>query len=64
MQVMQRVRYNFWQVLADVGGFHDGLKILVSMLIKPIAATFFVNSLVKGSHQEAPLSKKQKRRRL
>ena len=64
MQVMQRVRYNFWQVLADVGGFHDGLTILVSMVIRPIAATFFVNSLIKGSQQDPPLSNKQKRRRI
>ena len=48
MQVMQRVRYNFWQALADVGGFHDGLKLLVSLFIAPVSSILFENDLLKG----------------
>ena len=38
--------------LADVGGFHDGIKLILSIFLAPIAATFFENDLLKGNLYE------------
>ena len=40
-QVNIRVRYSFWDALSDVGGFHDGLCLLVRLFMGPLAANFF-----------------------
>lgn len=49
VQVEKRIRYNFWMALGDVGGFHDGLSLLVYLLMAPFAAIFFENDLLKGN---------------
>ena len=38
--------------LADVGGFHDGISLILSLFLAPIAATFFENDLLKGKLYE------------
>ena len=35
--------------LGDVGGFHDGLFLIFSTILSPIAATLFENDLLRGS---------------
>lgn len=37
LHVEKRTRYNFWHLLGDVGGFHDGL-ILIAKLFMGLAA--------------------------
>ena len=54
----KRVRYSLWNVLGDVGGFHDGLVLLIRILIAPFAAYNFFFDLIKKSHQQKPLSEK------
>ena len=49
MRDMSRVRLSFWQALGDVGGFHDGLILLVTGLIRPLAAARFQNDLLKST---------------
>ena len=48
MQQMATVRLSFWQALSDLGGFHDGIYVLVKAFIAPIAASLFQSELVKG----------------
>jgi len=45
-QVQQRVRYSLWQALGDVGGFHDGLSLLVGILMSPLATLLFKRDFV------------------
>ena len=42
--------------LADVGGFHDGIKLILSIFLAPIAATFFENDLLKSKLYEETLT--------
>ena len=58
-QVNIRVRYSLWDALGDVGGFHDGLALIVRLVVSPLAANFFQYDLVKGSKQDSPQSKLQ-----
>ena len=62
----KRIRYSFWTALADIGGFHDGLTLLVHVLMNPIAATFFENSILGCNlfAQHLSQDQKQKRRKL
>ena len=53
MQEMATVRLSFWQALGDLGGFHDGIYVLISIMIRPVAATLFQSELVKGIKVEA-----------
>ena len=46
MSEKRRVRYSFWDALADVGGFHDGLVLLIKIVIGPFAAHGFFLELV------------------
>ena len=43
----KRVRYSFWDVLGDVGGFHDGLVLLIRIVVGPFAAHGFFLDLIK-----------------
>ena len=29
MHIMERKRYNIWDALGDIGGFHDGIYLLI-----------------------------------
>ena len=45
---MSRQRLSFWQALGDIGGFHDGLVLLVKLFMVPLSANFFNFNLTKG----------------
>ena len=46
---IQRQRYTFWAALGDIGGFYDGLNLLISIFLAPLSSALFFNDLVKGS---------------
>ena len=50
MLIQERRRYNLWELLGDVGGFHDGLVLLINLFLAPYAAGMFKQSLVNGDH--------------
>ena len=49
VQIEKRIRYNFWMALGDIGGFHDGLFLVLSLFMSPYAATLFENDLMRGN---------------
>ena len=51
-QVNKRVRYNVWQAISDVGGFKDGLTLIVSTFLHSVASTLFVRDLTKTGLKE------------
>ena len=56
---MGRTRYNFWQALGDIGGFHDGLILLVKLLMSSISSIFFFNDVVNKNLYSLPESKRK-----
>ena len=46
--IQQRVRYGIWQALSDIGGFYDGLGLIIGYLVSHIAATKFLLELFTG----------------
>ena len=46
MDVTNRTRYNFWDLLADVGGFNDGLFLIASLIFSSYSAFAYRNDLV------------------
>ena len=46
---LKRVRYNFWDALGDIGGFHDGLILFIRILMGPFAAHSFIMELIASS---------------
>ena len=44
-----RKRYSFWEALSDIGGFFDGLKLLIGLFMAPLSGAFFSDDLVKGA---------------
>ena len=49
MTKFERQRYSFWAALGDIGGFYDGLNLLISIFMAPLSSAMFFNDLVKGS---------------
>ena len=41
IKIEQRVRYNVWDLLGDVGGFYDGLYLIGYFLMAAYSATSF-----------------------
>ena len=35
--------------MSDIGGFYDGLNLLIRILLAPLSSALFLNDLVKGS---------------
>ena len=62
-KVIQRSRYSFWQALGDIGGFHDGLCLIIGLLLEPLSATLFKKDLVKDSVREEKHTADQRRNR-
>ena len=55
VQMMSRKRYNFWELLSDVGGFFEGVKLLLSFFLTTISAIYFKLDIETGSlEQDAP----------
>lgn len=46
MNIAERKRYNWWDALGDIGGFHDGLVLLVRFFLAPYSAAMFNHHLV------------------
>ena len=63
LQIEKRIRYNFWMALADIGGFHDGLFLVLSLFMSPFAAKLFDNDLMRGNVFNWSLNRKKKRDR-
>ena len=61
LQIEKRIRYNFWMALADIGGFHDGLFLVLSLFMSPYAATLFENDLMRGNLFNWSLNQKKRR---
>ena len=59
IQVVKRIRYNFWKALGDIGGFYDGLRLILVFFIAPFAATLFENVLLKDRLFAQPLAENQ-----
>ena len=49
VQVAKRIRYNIWMALSDLGGLHDGIFVVINIIIGPLVATAFENDLLRGS---------------
>lgn len=52
LQIEQRVRYNFWDLLADVGGLNDGCFLLASLFMSSYASLNFKINYINGTHVE------------
>ena len=63
-QAISRSRYDFWQLLADLGGFRDGLMMLVGLFVKPLSAISFMQDFSQDSKKQSKSSSKQKLERL
>jgi len=50
MQNFSRQRYSCWAALGDIGGFHDGLILIVSIFMGSISSSSFTNALVNGAY--------------
>ena len=50
---MTTIRLTFWEALSNLGGFYDGLYVLIKVFVMPIAASFFQAELVKGIRIES-----------
>ena len=40
-QLVVRTRLDFWEVIAKIGGYHDGLILLAGLLLFPLSASYF-----------------------
>ena len=52
LKVEQRTRYNMWDLLGDVGGFHDGLFLLGSMFVTTYSNFSFKKDYFDGTTKE------------
>ena len=43
------MRYNLWMALSDVGGFHDGIFIIMSLFMVPLSSAIFHYDLTKNN---------------
>ena len=59
IHIQRRFRYDFWTALGDIGGFHDGLDLIIKFFMVPIAAIFFENDILKGNLYFESLQPKQ-----
>ena len=49
MKKFSRKRYSFWEALGDIGGFFDGLRLLIGLFMAPLSGAFFTDDFVKGA---------------
>ena len=52
--IENRKRMNFWEILAEVGGFQDGVTILVQIIMVPFSSRIFAQALVRGEQYLKP----------
>mmetsp|Transcript_16696 Transcript_16696/g.22518 ORF Transcript_16696/g.22518 Transcript_16696/m.22518 type:complete len:91 (+) Transcript_16696:214-486(+) len=58
LKVESRTRYNFWDLLGDVGGFHDGAFLVCSLFMSTYASLAFKNDYIDGTHIESTSDKR------
>ena len=59
-QVVKRIRYNVWMALGDIGGFYDGLRLVLLLFMGPLSAFFFQKDLLKDNLKVQSLTSTQK----
>ena len=59
-QEQKRKLYSYWDALGDVGGFHDGLALLISSLVGPFAAHRFFIDFVSNLRQDPAEGQRKK----
>ena len=60
-RVESRVRYNYWDLLGDVGGFNDGLYLIGSLMLSTYARAAFQQDYLDGIEVESPTSETVRR---
>lgn len=48
MRVQERTKYSVWNLLGDVGGFYDGLFLIIGILLAPYTAAALKVDLING----------------
>ena len=48
MIIQNRTRYNFWDLLGDIGGFNDGLFLLFSIFMSSYSALAYKIDYLNG----------------
>ena len=56
IKTMSRTRLSFWTALGDVGGFYDGLLLLIKLFMSPISALFFSADFLSTGLYATPLT--------
>ena len=55
VKIQERIRYNFWDLLADVGGFNDGMILLCTLFMSSYSAIAykidFLNGRIVDDHE-------------
>ena len=47
-KIQERTRYNFWDLLGDVGGFNDGMFLLCSLFMSSYSALAYKIDYLNG----------------
>ena len=58
--VESRSRYNFWDLLGDVGGFYDGLLILATLIMSFGSRSSFLKDYLNGKLVDEPTKNRTK----
>ena len=58
IKIIERIRYNVWDLLGDVGGFNDGLHLVGSFLLSSYAAFSFKQSILQNVKVDGEALKK------
>ena len=45
---ISRRRYSFWMALGDIGGFFDGIRLLISMIMTPVGGALFMKDALRN----------------
>ena len=48
LKKMIRRRYSVWQALGDIGGFFDGIKLVISIFMIPISGAVYFEEALKN----------------
>ena len=59
VKIQNRTRYNFWDLLGDVGGFNDGLFLLCSLFMSSYSALAYKIDFLDGRIVEDDLGEKK-----
>ena len=54
IEIIERTRYNVWDLLGDVGGFNDGLYLICSLVISTYSAFSFNKSIIENTFVDKP----------